>query len=65
MSLAKQTIEILSLFVLNLFFGPYCILAFKDADIPELDISSLWQLILWVFISYTELKPLWGNAKKK
>lgn len=42
----------------NLFFGLYCILAFRDADIPKLDISSLWQLILRVFISYTELKPL-------
>lgn len=40
---AKQTVEILSLF---LFLGLCCILAFKDADIPELDISSVWQLLL-------------------
>lgn len=65
MALAKQTIEIFSFFVLNLDFGPYCILASKDADIPKLDISSLWQLILQICISCPELKPLWGDAKKK
>lgn len=55
MSLAKQTIGMLSLF---LVFGPRCILAFKDADIPKLDISSLWQLIRRILIRSTELETL-------
>lgn len=65
MALAKQTIEIFSFFVLNLVFGPFCILASKDADIPKLDISSLWQLVPQICVSYPEFKPLWGDAKKK